>query len=454
LLAVTIGIVVDRYAGSAGGYWQGAFRIASAFIVLILVSFVLLPSSERGRLRVFLTKSFLPYKYDYRKEWLRFIGTLSETGLDDVPKTSIRAVARIVNSPGGVAWARDRDGQRYVAIDAWQHARPYDVSFDVGGNLAAFLSERKWVVNLVELKQDPSLYGGLRLDPWLMEDRKWWLIVPLLLGNDLYGFIALLRPTTTSTLNFEDHDLLRTVGRHVATHLKQAESDQQLAEAQQFGAYHRLSAFMMHDLNNLAAQLALVVKNAERHRHDPRFIDDTIATIRNAVTRMNRLLEQLSNVLQSPKAQKVNIIAAVKRAIQSSKLKRPHPELTSSQEQLFVYGDPDRITSVFEHLIRNAQDATTSDGKITVAILADERTVSIRVSDTGCGMSDDFINERLFRPFDSTKGSQGMGIGAYQAREYIRGIDGHLHVASVPGEGTSFTIQLPIVREREAVASQ
>lgn len=405
-------------------------------------------------MRVVFAKSFLPYKYDYRKEWLRFIGTLSETGLDDVPKTSIRAVARIVNSPGGVAWALDRDGQNYVAIDAWQHSRPYDVTIDVDSNLATFLAERMWVMNLVELKKDPSLYGGLRLDPWIVEDNKWWLIVPLLLGNDLYGFIMLLRPTAISALNFEDHDLLRTVGRHVATHLKQAESDRQLAEAQQFSAYHRLSAFMMHDLNNLAAQLSLVVKNAERHRHDPRFVDDTIATISNAVTRMNRLLEQLSNVFQAPKAHRVNVIEAIKKAVQSSKLSSPRPELVNPPERVLVYGDAERITSVFEHLIRNAQDATADDGNITVAVSPSERTVSISVEDTGCGMSDDFINERLFRPFDSTKGSQGMGIGAYQAREYIRAIDGQLQVKSVLGEGTCFTIRLPIIRCREEEASQ
>jgi signal transduction histidine kinase len=59
-------------------------------------------------------------------------------------------------------------------------------------------------------------------------------------------------------------------------------------------------------------------------------------------------------------------------------------------------------------------------------------------------MSPEFIRERLFRPFDSTKGSHAMGIGAYQAREYARMLGGQLEVKSTEGQGTTFTLQLPV----------
>ena len=67
----------------------------------------------------------------------------------------------------------------------------------------------------------------------------------------------------------------------------------------------------------------------------------------------------------------------------------------------------------------------------------------IRISDTGAGMSPEFVHERLFRPFDSTKGSKGMGIGAYQVREYVRQLGGEVEVQSEPRIGTRFAIFLP-----------
>ena len=79
----------------------------------------------------------------------------------------------------------------------------------------------------------------------------------------------------------------------MAVHLAQYEADRRLAESRQFEAYHRLTAFVMHDLKNLAAQLALIVSNAEKHKRNPEFVDDAISTIANSTERMQRLIEQL-----------------------------------------------------------------------------------------------------------------------------------------------------------------
>ena len=70
----------------------------------------------------------------------------------------------------------------------------------------------------------------------------------------------------------------------------------------------------------------------------------------------------------------------------------------------------------------------------------------IHIADTGCGMSPEFIRDRLFRPFDSTKGSESMGIGAYQAREYVRSLGGQVEVSSEVGTGTTFALRLPLER--------
>jgi putative PEP-CTERM system histidine kinase len=447
LTAATLSLLLaDYYVRSLGGSWLGVARVVAITGIGCFLAALSVSPALRGRSRVFLTKSFLRYKYDYRKEWLRFIGTLSETGLDHLTSTSVRAIARIVNSPAGVVWLVDSDSQRFAPVGAWQCTLPLRMTFSADSSLVKFMVERQWVIDLSEKQRHPSLYGDLDLGDWFAEDEDWWIIVPLLLGNELYGFVALKHAATISSLNFEDHDLLRTVGRHVATHLKQAESDRQLSEAQQFSTYHRLSAFLMHDLNNLAAQLSLVVKNAEKHKQDPKFVDDMIATVANSATRMNGLLVQLSNVTTPSHAEDVDLVAVVQKAIEQCRSWRPHPSLTLDASNLLMSADPERLCGVFEHLIRNAQDATDESGKVELTIKQLDQWAMITVQDCGCGMTDEFISERLFRPFDSTKGSQSMGIGAYQAREYIRVLGGQIDVTSIPGAGTIFTIKLPVSR--------
>jgi signal transduction histidine kinase len=129
---------------------------------------------------------------------------------------------------------------------------------------------------------------------------------------------------------------------------------------------------------------------------------------------------------------------------------------------LWIEADPERLTMVLEHVIRNAQEATDEGGSVTVSVALDGGdgsevavpigdtnqlrvpTAALTVSDTGAGMTREFIQERLFKPFDTTKGSKGMGIGAYQVREYVQSLGGRVDVASDAGKGTRFTVRIPL----------
>lgn len=430
---------VRQYAGS----WAEVGGIIFIVAAMAVVATLLVSPSTRGRVRVFLMKTFFQFKYDYRKEWLRFIGTLSETSLENVPATAIRAVAQIVNSPGGVIWLQEQEGEAYLPMGSWRCDIPAVSPIGQKASLVEFLRDRQWVVDLEEMKQHPARYEDLSLEPWFSMTQVWWLVVPLVLGSRLFGFVLLQKPRVVPALNFEDHDLLRTVGRHVATHINQAESDRRLAESSQFGTYNRLTAFLMHDLNNLVAQQSLVVKNAERFRQNPKFVDDAIETIAHSVSRMKRLMEQLSSGSQPPAREETELYEVLRRAVKRSQPRLPAPELHLGPEPVTVLADPERLTTIFEHLIRNAQDATGKQGHVTVAAEPVDGVVHVSIGDDGCGMSPEFVRERLFRPFDSTKGSQSMGIGAYQAREYVRALGGQIEVKSDVGVGTTFSIRLP-----------
>lgn len=444
-IVITVWLSADFYLSRYGGSVGELASIVLGAAAFWLLGTLLVSTTVRARMRVFLTKLFFRYKYDYRKEWLRFVGTLSESGLEHVPTTSVRAVAPIVNSPGGIVWIRDQDSNDYRPAGAWHCDLPAGQTVSAASSMVGFLRDRQWVIDFQELRADPSHYDGLHVDRWFAERDDFWLVVPMFIGKQLFGFIVLLRPTITPTLNFEDHDLLKTVGRHVGTHLKQAESEKRLAESSQFGAYHRLSAFLMHDMNNLIAQQSLVVKNAEKFRHDPRFVDDAIGTIAHSVTRMRRLMDQLSSNSAVPKQSRLNLRTVLETAVERNSSRKPVPTARLTSTDLHVHADRERLTLIIEHLIRNAQDATSDGGSIEVASQADGEMCIVTIKDTGCGMTQEFISQRLFRPFDSTKGSQGMGIGAYQAREYVRILGGRLDVQSEVGCGTSISLRIPVV---------
>jgi putative PEP-CTERM system histidine kinase len=433
-----------HYVQTYGGSWSavgGIVLIAAAAVAAIVV---LASASTRARVRVFLMKTFLQYKYDYRKEWLRFIATLSKSGLKDVGETAVRAVAQIVNSPGGVVWIQEQDSNAYSPAGSWHCAIPNAAPIAADSGLVTFLQDRQWVIDLEEMKRYPDRYENLQLNSLRQSGGDWWLVVPLFLGKRLYGFMVLLKPRVVPSLNFEDHDLLRTVGSHVGMHINQAESDKRLAESRQFGAYNRLTAFLMHDFNNLIAQQSLVVKNAEKFRENPKFVDDAIDTIAHSVSRMKRLMEQLNSGSKASMMRQTDLRKALEKAVARCQTRQPVPSVDIAGDPILLAADPERLTTVFEHIIRNAQDASDQDGLIMVAVTEAADSVVVSIKDNGQGMSSDFIRERLFRPFDSTKGSQSMGIGAYQARDYVRVLDGQIEVSSEIGIGTEFSIHLPI----------
>ena len=421
-------------------------------LVLILATAVPLMSllfSERlsARLRVFVSKHFLPFRYDYREEWLRLIDTLASPSQRlPLPERTIKAVAQIVGSPAGVLWLRRNQDESFHSVAHWNTRAWPDTPVPGDDPVLEFMRERQWILDTAELRRNPALYAGLSRPEWLARFPDALLVVPLISNEMLLGFIVLFQSSSAFRLTFEEIDLLRTSGRQVAAYLAQYQADQQLAEARQFEAFNRLTAFVMHDLKNLIAQQSLVVRNAARHKDNPAFFEDAIATIDNSVSRMSRLLKQLQSGEAGGPAQRTGLAAAVRDAIDRVSGRRPEPELIVSDDaqDLAVSVDRERFITVLAHLLRNAQDATPVDGNVRVTLARDDNQAVVSIEDNGCGMEPEFIRTRLFRPFDSTKGSKGMGIGAYQARSFVTEYGGTLEVSSQPGEGSCFVLHLPV----------
>jgi putative PEP-CTERM system histidine kinase len=432
LLAISFGgFLIVRFGGSWGAFVQIVFLAGAALLLAVL----LFSGALRTWLRVFLSKHFFQNKYDYREEWLRLVSTLSEFDDSSTREVVIKAMAQIVASPSGHLWVSEPESGVYrLAASYRTEAKHADIGADDA--LIRFMLTDRWLVDLREYDEDPSRYGQLMLPDWLGSFANAWLLVPLFHRQEMLGVIMLNAAPIRRVLNYEDRDLLKTVGNHIAVHLAQERSSRMLAEAHQFEAYNRLTAFLMHDLKNVVAQQALIVSNAKKHKRNPDFVDDAIETIGKSVQRVRRVIEQLQQRSEGHLTERIELGKEILNAISRCADRQPAPTARVGEKQVWIRGNRERFQMALLNAIRNAQDATEADGDVTLTLTHDKSGCSVCIVDSGIGMDESFIRERLFKPFDSTKGSTGMGIGAYQLRETVRAMGGEVSVDSEPDKGT------------------
>ncbi len=424
-----------------GGTWGSVLQIAFFFGASILLLAILFSGSMRARLRVLLSKHFFTSRYDYREEWLRFTRTLlTSEKSGQIYEAAIRAIAALVESPAGALWLAQEQGGAYACVARWNMPMPQS-SVPSDDPVVQFMAESQWVVNLDEYRPDRERHEDLEISAWLMGMKDAWIVVPLMVPERMLGFIVLNQPRSEIHFNWEVSDLLKTAGHQLANHLAQKLATDALLVARQFDSFNRMSAFVVHDLKNLVAQLSLMLSNAEKHRDNPEFQEDMLNTVQNSVDRMNRLLSQLRSAKTSSVTE-VALQGMLESVLDQKSALKPRPFLISQDGNIRVRADLDKLTRVIGHIVQNACEATRYDGRVEVRLHGDDGHALIEVEDNGKGMDEEFIRERLFKPFDSTKNS-GMGIGAYECQEYIRELGGSMEVKSVPEQGTLFRIFIP-----------
>jgi len=433
------------YVRYFGGDWGRAMQFALLFGGLLLLMVLLFSGSQRARLRVSINKHLFPYRYDYRNEWLRFTQALSSAGgVMDLGQSVIKALSDLVESSGGGLWLKDPSG-RFSMNARLNQTAPDAVEFD-GSPFCRFLEKREWIINLEEFRSRPAHYEGLILPRWLSSLADAWLVVPLKSSDTLIGFVVLNSPRTAFEVNWEVLDLLKTAQRQAASYLERMLAAEALLESRKFESFNRMSAFVVHDLKNLVAQLSLMLKNAERHKHNPSFQEDMLETVAHVESRMRILMTQLQEKRSIDPRKRVDLLALVERIRTAKRHQSPPLELiVELGEVAEVHAHVERLERVVGHLVQNALDATPEDGCVSIRLARPERSaVQLVVEDSGCGMTAEFMRERLFKPFSTSK-STGMGIGVYEAQQYIHELGGRIHFESEPGCGTRVTVVLPVL---------
>jgi putative PEP-CTERM system histidine kinase len=432
------------YLSRLEGSWVNIVQFAFLFGAIIVLLVITSSGATRASMRMFTGKYFYRQKYDYREEWARFTSTVSDpANFEPLEIRIIKAIADIVESPGGALFEHRR-GQYLIAAN-WSMSLASILGQDASA-LTDFFVATSRIIEVDDAKENPASHNGLALPEAIGSYEGAWLVIPLFLGADLTGLIVLAKPRVRRSLDWEDLSLLQMTSRHAASYISEHRSSAKLDEVEEFDEFNRRFAFVVHDLKNLMSQFSLALSNFEKFGDNPEFRHDTLSALKGANDKIKSLIEKLGRSRTSDdrgsSAKIWPIVDQLSHADKNLRIKgKPEHDVS-------VTGDPEQLSSVLGHLLENARQAAGEEGRVALSLAVSDGLAIVEISDNGSGMDPDFIRDELFKPFRSTK-SAGLGIGAYQCREYIREIGGDLEVVSAPDAGTTVRITIPTLATKE-----
>jgi putative PEP-CTERM system histidine kinase len=430
-----------------GGQWGGAIQVVLIALSLALLVTLFLSLSFRTKIKIFITKHFFANQFDYRHEWLKLTHSLNTKEFkENVYTTALRGLTQAINYQTGCL-IQTQNGELKVLADI---EKP-DLNEDEKIVLLAFsehFKSKKWIIDIEELRTKPFVYEGLKINHSLLNAVYFQLVIPIYNDDEFWGMVVMKGSDNTSkNLNWELRDYLNAVNAQVSNFLFHHQAAQEVAENAQFAAFTRMSAFIVHDLKNVMAQIDLILSNSEQHKDNPEFIEDTFETLQHTKARMDNMLLQLTekNTIQDGAHSLVSLSKIIKQVVEQRCVSYLPLANVIINSEIPVVLDKEKLCNVIYHLVSNAQQATADDGNVDIILelSEDNKHMLINIVDTGSGMSEDFIGNRLFKPFDTTKGNAGMGIGAFDAKAYLDKIGGQLLVQSELDKGTIFTLRIP-----------
>ncbi len=414
--------------------------------VATAVALVVLPSQRmRDLMRVTLAKHLFQHRYDYREEWLRFTRTIGNSSAEGQPlgERVVKAVCDIADCPSGLLLCPSDHGDLTLAA-RWNWPDIEVPANALPARSLIFFERESFITDLDNLRAGGEDRGEAACVPeWLRANSSAWALVPLVHFERLVGMVVLSHPPIARSFDWEDFDLLRVVGRQLASYLAENSSQEALAEASRFDDFHRRIAFVMHDVKNLASQLSLLARNAELHADKKEFRDDMLVTLRNSSEKLNALIARLSRYGNGAIERLEQISARQVAETVMERFKGKSQVILTECTDAEITANSHSLEQVLVHLVQNALDASEPGSPVFLSLTADGLNASFEIVDSGCGMSPEFVRTRLFKPFDSTKNG-GFGIGAFEARELVKAMRGRLEVESREGLGSRFMVRIPL----------
>jgi len=407
---------------------------------------VLLLSEElRRKAKAFLHAHFYKHKYDFRQEWMEFTRRLSRAVA--IPEIANQTVNRILE----VMWVRQ--ACMYILGDDPDHMT---LACQVG--YAGVPSLLKLPPPLREaLRQQvesiPSVTAGNDAPDRtpvpvheLFGEIPVGYVAPIAALDSLVGLLVVGPELSGKPFGVDDRDLIAAVAAQAGAQILNARLSQQASEGRELQVIARLSAFVAHDLKNAVSMLSMVAENAKHHMAKPEFQADAMRTLGDVTSRMRKLLAGLSSPGRhtSNAPRPIGLAPSVEAWIQEI-----HPQVPSRirietrlEWSSDVMVDPEQFRAVLHNLVLNSIEAIPGEGMIEVETSQVNGYAVLVVTDTGSGMTQEFLRQRLFHPFQSTK-PRGLGIGLYQCQQIIQGFGGTLTAESQEGKGTRMIVRLP-----------
>lgn len=423
--------------------------VSAIFLVALGGGLFLFSNRFQRTVRRFIDQNFYVNRYDYRAQW----SNLTQSLRDAVDEDAIldRVVPLLVGSfladehtislkdriGGGI---RPRVGKGSGASsEVLESDSPLHVQLESGRG--TLLLDRK--------KTD------LTFIPIYAENERWLsatasqLVAPLLDGGQLVGTIGLERRKDRDRFTFEDVALLDSFAAHVAASLRSAQLVRELTETREVELISQWSSMLLHDLKNHLAPLRMAAANLVENLDNPDLVASCARDIDQVADRMDHLVHRLRELRQSHQSNAESLCPneLVREVVDGMPiLKTPtlQVDLTLKATRS-TRGDRGMLRRVLENLLQNAVEATNGSGTVTISTqdLQSNGSAQVRigVADTGCGISEEFLRDRLFRPFATTK-RKGVGLGLYQCRSIVTNHGGELRVRSEVGKGTTVEILL------------
>ena len=456
LLGAAAYLIVIALAGAVaravGGDYAELAQAISLTVALGAGGLMIASARSRAWLSVMISKHFFEHRYDYRAEWMRFTATLGQAaqgdgGADDrnLYRRVAKALAELTGSPGALLMTPGAAGGFRIA-EQWHWPDGVGEEATLSLRSAFMLQETQHIVDL-DAERRGQAAADLAIPDWLISDLRAWVVVPVLHFQRMIAIVVLHRPPVSRALDWEDLDVLRIAGQQAASYLAESQSQQALSEARRFDEFNRRFAFIMHDIKNLASQIGLLARNAERHADKPDFRADMIETLKISAGRLSDLLVRLSPRERGPAAEAGRTLVEPVLNEVAAEMRPRRALFVGCQAGLSAWADAGAIRQIVQHLVTNAIDASDAGTPVQVVAVAEQGRVRIDVIDQGVGMTRDFIRDELFKPFVSTKES-GFGLGAFEALQIAQAMGGAIEVVSEPGQGSSFTLWLPLADTR------
>ncbi|MCK4691276.1 MAG: PEP-CTERM system histidine kinase PrsK, partial [Desulfuromonadales bacterium] len=419
---------------------QRTLFILVGLISGIAVVILLLSEKIRRKIKVSLHKNFYQSKHEYRQQWQAFTDRLSTAeSYSQLQTVVLIHFCETFGCQGGALYLKDPDKKAYIQAAHFEFRRDWR-EFLMDDSLVEQLAQKDWIIDLHTAE---SVYLEESLIDSFQEVGAHF-VIPLFFNGELLGFVilsGLINPA--EKLSYEDFDLMRMLARQSISSIQSLRLAEQLTTARELAAMGKVSTFVLHDLKNQVSGLSLMLDNAREYIEDPEFQKDMLETVGNTVNNMKNLIARLKNLKEKPQLS-IAPVALKKIILEAIETSGALVELAGDSVE--IAADEEEIYKVMLNLLVNAVEASSAGQPVKVVFGIEDNSVYIRVSDSGCGMSPDFIENQLFKPFQTTK-RHGFGVGLYQCRHIVEAHDGQILVASRKEEGTTFTVLLPIASE-------